>query len=107
MQPPPLASAACRSLALVGRAVLERVALLLPAAQRLPIATSARVGGGDRAVEAMEGFGVLRAAALAGVPAVELRAISNVVEEQDRAKWDFAAGLLAIAAAGRSVLAGL
>ena len=79
----------------------------LPAAQRLPIATSARVGGGDRAVEAMEGFGVLRAAALAGVPAVELRAISNVVEEQDRAKWDFAAGLLAIAAAGRSVLAGL
>ena len=88
-------------------ALLERVALLLPAAQRLPIATSARVGGGDRAVEAMEGFGVLRAAALAGVPAVELRAISNVVEEQDRAKWDFAAGLLAIAAAGRSVLAGL
>jgi nucleoside phosphorylase len=35
----------------------------------------------------MEGFGVLRAAALAGVPAVELRAVSNAVEEGDRARW--------------------
>lgn len=93
--------------ALPDPALLERVALLLPAAQRLPIATSARVGGGDRAVEAMEGFGVLRAAALAGIPAVELRAISNVVEEQDRAKWDFPAGLAAVADAGRVVLDGL
>jgi futalosine hydrolase len=32
---------------------------------------------------------VLRAAQLAGVPAVELRAISNVVNEVDRAKWRF------------------
>jgi len=37
----------------------------------------------------MEGFGVLRAAELARVPAVELRAISNVVGEADRAKWRF------------------
>jgi len=37
----------------------------------------------------MEGFGVLRAAQLAGVPAVELRAISNAVNEPDRAKWRF------------------
>jgi nucleoside phosphorylase len=35
----------------------------------------------------MEGFGVLRAAALAGVPAVELRAVSNPVDEPDRGKW--------------------
>jgi futalosine hydrolase len=35
----------------------------------------------------MEGFGVLRAAALAGVPAVELRAISNLVAEADRSRW--------------------
>jgi nucleoside phosphorylase len=88
-------------------ALLERVGLLLPDAHRLPIATSAHVGGGDCDVEAMEGFGVLRAAAEAGIPALELRAISNMVEEADRAKWDFAAGLRAVAEAGRVVLAGL
>ena len=35
----------------------------------------------------MEGFGVLRAAALAGVPALELRAVSNPVGETDRGLW--------------------
>jgi nucleoside phosphorylase len=60
----------------------------LPEAHVLPIATSARVGGGTECeVEAMEGFGVLRAASLAGVPAVELRAVSNAVAESDRARW--------------------
>ena len=49
-----------------------------------------------RLVEAMEGFGVLRAAALAGVPAVEVRAISNAIGEEDRARWDLAAGLAAL-----------
>jgi nucleoside phosphorylase len=55
----------------------------------LPIGTSAAVGGGHDglAVEAMEGFGVLRAAALAGVPAVEIRAISNEIGEADRSRW--------------------
>jgi nucleoside phosphorylase len=87
--------------------LLTRVSVLLPDAHRLPIATSAHVGGGDCAVEAMEGFGVLRAAAEAGIPAIELRAISNMVEEEDRANWDFPAGLRAVAEAGRVVLAGL
>jgi nucleoside phosphorylase len=35
----------------------------------------------------MEGFGVLRACALAGVPAVEVRAVSNDVSEGDRSRW--------------------
>jgi futalosine hydrolase len=62
----------------------------LPEALVLPIATCARVGGGTACdVEAMEGFGVLRAAALAGVPALELRAVSNEPGEPDRAKWRF------------------
>jgi nucleoside phosphorylase len=87
--------------------LLERIGVLLPDAHRLPIATSAYVGGGDCDVEAMEGFGVLRAAAEAGIPAIELRAISNVVEEEDRANWDFPAGLRAVAEAGRVVLVGL
>jgi futalosine hydrolase len=63
----------------------------LPTAHLLPIATSGRVGGGsDAGVEAMEGYGVLRAAARAGVPAVEVRVISNEVEEDDRTRWRFA-----------------
>ena len=40
-----------------------------------------------RDVEAMEGFGVLRAAELAGVAALELRVISNSVLEADRSRW--------------------
>lgn len=51
------------------------------------IGTTAAVGGTrECAVEAMEGFAVLRACELAGVPAVELRAISNHVED-DRDDW--------------------
>ena len=71
----------------------------LPAAVTLCIGTSARVGGTtDCDVEAMEGFGVLRAAQLAGVPAIEVRAISNVIEEQDRARWHFDEAFAAITA---------
>ena len=45
----------------------------------------------------MEGFAVLRACALAGVPAVELRAVSNAIDEPDRAKWRFDDALAALA----------
>ena len=41
----------------------------------------------------MEGFGVLRAAALADVPAVELRAISNEIGEPDRSRWQVNAAI--------------
>jgi hypothetical protein len=44
----------------------------------MPIATAARVGGSSGyQVEAMEGFGVLRAAELAGVPALEVPRIKR------------------------------
>ncbi len=60
----------------------------LPDARVLPIATSGRVGGaGACEVEAMEGFAVLRAAELAGVAAVEVRAISNRPADADRGLW--------------------
>jgi futalosine hydrolase len=60
----------------------------LPDAFTRPIGTSGRVGGtAECDVEAMEGFGVLRAAQLAGVPAIEVRAISNHIEEPDRTRW--------------------
>jgi futalosine hydrolase len=60
---------------------------VVPDAVLLPIGTTARVGGGSECpVEAMEGFAVLRAAALAGIPALELRAVSNLVEDA-RGDW--------------------
>jgi len=63
----------------------------------LPIGTSARVGGTSGCtVEAMEGFAVLRAAQLAGVPALEVRAVSNEIDEPDRARWRFDDALAAI-----------
>jgi futalosine hydrolase len=69
-------------------ALVEAARRALPEARVEPIGTSARVGGSsDCAVEAMEGYAVLRAAALAGVPAVEVRVLSNAVGEQDRGKW--------------------
>ena len=63
---------------------------VLPGAIVRTIGTSAQVGGSKECdVEAMEGFAVLRAAAIADVPAIEVRAISNEIEEQDRARWHF------------------
>jgi futalosine hydrolase len=46
----------------------------------------------DADLESMEGFAVLRAAADAGIPAVEVRGISNYVGDRARSEWDFAAG---------------
>jgi futalosine hydrolase len=72
----------------------------LPEACVLPIGTSARVGGTSECeVEAMEGFAVLRAAKLAGVPAVEVRAVSNEIDEPDRERWRFDDALSALEAA--------
>jgi len=45
----------------------------------------------DPTAESMEGFAVLRAAALAGVAAIELRGISNIVADPI-GQWDFRAG---------------
>jgi len=69
--------------------LLQRLRQAFPDAHVLPIGTSARVGGGSVDVEAMEGFAVLRAAELAGVPAVEARVVSNELGEPDRALWRF------------------
>jgi nucleoside phosphorylase len=79
-----------------------------PDARVEPIGTSARVGGSQGCeVEAMEGYAVLRAAALAGVPAVEVRVLSNAVGEADRAKWRFEDAKNVLAAALPLLLAEL
>ena len=86
----------------VGRVEADRELLsalqgLFPDAVSLPIATSAAVSGANAThglrVEGMEGFGVLRACALVGVPAVEVRAISNDLGEGDRERWRIHRGL--------------
>jgi predicted 5'-methylthioadenosine/S-adenosylhomocysteine nucleosidase len=81
-------------------ALLEKARVALPEAHVLPIATCGKVGAGTGFdVEAMEGFGVLRACELAGVPAVELRAISNSPGEADRTRWRFDEAFAALASA--------
>jgi futalosine hydrolase len=89
---------ATRSVAAAAELVLA-AQRALPGAPVLPIGTSGHVGGGGLNVEAMEGFGVLRAAELANVPAVEVRAIANEIEAADRATWRFEEAFAAIAAA--------
>lgn len=79
--------------------LLAAVRAEFPEAPALPIGTSATVGGpcGSESlhlrVEAMEGFAVLRACELAGVPGIEVRAISNDIGEGDRARWMMRRGL--------------
>ena len=93
------------------RALLTALQAAFPDAVSLPIATSATVSGGppshDFRVEAMEGFGVLRACALAGVPAVEVRAISNDLGEGDRQRWIILRGLEVLDQALPALLAAL
>ena len=71
--------------------LLSRLRAAFPDARVQPIGTSARVGGSHDVgeVEAMEGFAVLRACELAGVPAVEVRVVSNEINEPDRSRWQF------------------
>ena len=84
--------------------LLEAAIAALPEAIPTSICTSAAVGRasnsplqGSTEAEAMEGFAVLRACELAGVPAVEVRAISNEIGEADRSRWDIPRALDALA----------
>ena len=80
--------------------LVAAVARAFPDAPRLAIGTSGRIGGTtDTDVEAMEGFAVLRAAQMAGVPAIEVRVISNEIEQDDRRLWHFDAAFAAVLAA--------
>ncbi|MHB1313636.1 MAG: phosphorylase family protein [Gemmatimonadaceae bacterium] len=88
--------------------LLDAARRALPGALVRTIGTSAKVGGSIGCdVEGMEGFAVLRAAQLAGIPAIEVRAVSNAVEEPDRARWRFDDAFAAIIAATPRLVAGL
>ncbi|HEY8314173.1 MAG TPA: futalosine hydrolase [Candidatus Baltobacteraceae bacterium] len=69
----------------VGGITVSRVTATDATAERLT-----RYGAG---IETMEGFGVLRAAEIAGVPAIEVRGISNLVGDRARSGWNFTAGV--------------
>ncbi len=56
-------------------------------------ATAHRLRERGAEVESMEGFSVMRAAQLAGVPCVEVRGISNVVGDRAKSGWNFDAGV--------------
>jgi futalosine hydrolase len=56
-------------------------------------ATARRLDERGVEIETMEGFAVLRAAQLAGVPALELRGISNIVGDRETSEWNFNAGI--------------
>jgi futalosine hydrolase len=86
--------------------LLEALRAAIPEALSLPIGTSAAVGGAaDVRVEGMEGFAVLRASALAGLAAIEVRAISNEISEGDRSRWRIGRALEALADALPRMLA--
>lgn len=99
---------------------VETPPLMIAAAQRaLPhaaleaIGTTALVGGstarvnGGVDVEAMEGFAVLFAAGMANIPAIEVRAISNHIDETDRARWQFDTAFNAITGATPALVAAI
>jgi futalosine hydrolase len=68
-------------------------------------ATAARLAARyDADIESMEGFSVLRAAAVARVPALQIRGVSNYVGSRAHAEWDFTAGARAAGAALDAIL---
>lgn len=56
-------------------------------------ATAKRLAEAGFQIETMEGFAVLRACNRSGVPAIQIRGISNRVGERERSGWNFQAGL--------------
>lgn len=54
--------------------------------------------------EAMEGWGVLTAARLHGVPVLEVRTVSNVVDDRDPSAWSFPRAFDALAQVGAALL---
>ncbi|MFE9856499.1 futalosine hydrolase [Streptomyces sp. NPDC005780] len=69
------------------------VSTVTGSAQRAAALRTAHPGA---AAEAMEGFGVAEAAALTGVPVLEIRAVSNAVGPRDRDAWRIGDALAAL-----------
>ncbi len=61
----------------------------------------------DVSIESMEGAAAAAVAARLGVPFAELRAVSNVVGERDRARWDLRGAIRASTDAAAAALGGV
>lgn len=95
-QPPPtLAKSAAAALGATYGPVLT-VSTVTGTADR---ATELAARHQGAAAEAMEGFGVATAAALHGVPVLEIRTVSNSVGPRDRATWRIPEALRALTGA--------
>ena len=99
----------------VDEEMLERLGAVLPVG---PIATVATCSGTDEAAaeveqrtnamaEAMEGAAVVHAARRLGVPAIEVRTISNRTGDRDQQGWDLDAALGALGSTMSTVFAAL
>jgi futalosine hydrolase len=64
-----------------------------------------RLAASGAGVETMEGFAVLRAAEIAGVAAIEVRGISNIVCDRQKSRWDFQAGVRGVESILNALLA--
>ncbi|MEU1025913.1 futalosine hydrolase, partial [Streptomyces sp. NPDC005904] len=89
------------------RSLVRGVAAACGAARGTVLTVSTVTGSAARAAElrrrhpralaeAMEGFGVAEAAALHGLPVLEVRAVSNPVGPRDRAAWRIGEALTAL-----------
>jgi predicted 5'-methylthioadenosine/S-adenosylhomocysteine nucleosidase len=93
--------------------LLAAMQAAFPEAISLPIATSAAVSGPttttphELRVEGMEGFAVLRACELVGVPGIEVRVVSNDIGEGNRALWMMRRGVEVLAETVPRALAAL
>ncbi|WNI15997.1 futalosine hydrolase [Actinacidiphila sp. ITFR-21] len=93
--PPELVRAVCGALEAVHGPVLT-VSTVTGTAERAAELSGRHPGA---VAEAMEGFGVAEAAAAAGLPVLEIRAVSNAVGPRDRAAWRIGAALAALTSA--------
>lgn len=91
------------------------LAMFAPLGHVGPVATVATCSGTDRAAsevvrrtaalcEAMEGAAVVHAARRSGIPAIEVRAISNTTGERERQEWRLQDALAALSAVGDAVV---
>lgn len=100
-----------------GDSEVPAAALDLPGARRGPVLTVSTVTGtaqraaelaaGGGYAEAMEGFGVAQAALRRGLPVAEVRAISNLIGDRDRSRWDVGGALAALVAVAPALLKGM
>jgi len=103
--PPALADALVTRLSATGQPVARGTVLTLSSFTGTDTRAAELVTQHAAVAEAMEGTGVATAAALVGVPAAEVRAISNLVGDRDREAWRLPEALAALTLAGAALLA--